>query len=198
VQQRQLTHFGLLLAVVVAHALVLGLVLTLRRSLRGPEQPETSPSVIFLEATHPSTPTTAPRASELRRPEESAPPTPPIPEVGPAPITIDWGREAEAAATRRIEADEQAARQAGALAPGRVMGRAAGAPHKSEFHWDYSRTHRVEALDGGGFLLNINERCGIAFLIMAMPFCRIGKIEPHADLFEHMEDPPALGEWKEH
>jgi hypothetical protein len=59
---------------------------------------------------------------------------------------------------------------------------------KPEFHWSHSATHRVELFPEGGFLVNINERCAIVVLIFPMPFCRVGKIPAHSDLFEHMDD----------
>jgi hypothetical protein len=31
-----------------------------------------------------------------------------------------------------------------------------------------------------------------------LPGCKIGKIESRGDLFTHMNDPPTLGDWKDH
>lgn len=63
--------------------------------------------------------------------------------------------------------------------------------YRPEFGWDHARTHRIEALEGGGSILWINDRC---FIVMAgvipFPMCGIGKIPPRADLFDHMRDPP--------
>ena len=58
-----------------------------------------------------------------------------------------------------------------------------------QFGWDHAQTHRVEALEGGGTLLWINDRC---FIVMAgmipFPMCGIGKIPVRGDLFDHMRD----------
>jgi hypothetical protein len=121
-----------------------------------------------------------------------APAEPPPAEQKPA--IIDW--KAEAALT--VKQREQAATapqpraldkrsggmyfQGGPLAPDE-----GSAP---EFGWDHARTHRVEALEGGGSLLWINDRC---FIVMAglipFPMCGIGKIPVRGDLFDHMRDP---------
>jgi hypothetical protein len=31
-----------------------------------------------------------------------------------------------------------------------------------------------------------------------MPFCMFGKKPARGDLFEHMDDPPQAGDWKDH
>lgn len=61
---------------------------------------------------------------------------------------------------------------------------------RREFGWDHSATHRVEEIPGGGLLININERCAIAWVIFPFPVCKIGKIPPRGDLFDHMKDAP--------
>jgi hypothetical protein len=120
------------------------------------------------------------------------PPAPPA-ETPPAPI--DWN--AEAAATARQQA--QAAAQPG---PRPLDRHGAGLDFdgglgpdpdpRPEFGWYHARTHRIEALEGGGSLLWLNDRC---FIVMAglipFPMCGIGKIPPRTDLFDHMRDPPA-------
>jgi hypothetical protein len=121
-----------------------------------------------------------------------APVAPPPAEQPPA--NIDWN--AEAARTAKQQAESAAAPRPraldkhgagadfdGGLAPDQGL-----AP---EFGWDHAHTHRVEALEGGGSLLWINDRC---FIVMAgmipFPMCGIGKIPVRGDLFDHMHDLP--------
>jgi hypothetical protein len=123
------------------------------------------------------------------------PPAEPPPDVQ-KPATIDWN--AEAALTAKQHAQSAAAPPPRALdkrlagmyidvGPGLDQGNA------PEFAWDHPRTHRVEALEGGGgSLLWINDRC---FIVMAglipFPMCGVGKIPARGDLFDHMRDPQA-------
>jgi hypothetical protein len=117
----------------------------------------------------------------------------PLPPQKPAPI--DWN--AEAALTAERQAQSAAAPQPrvldkhgggldfdGGLGPDQ-----GGAP---EFGWDHARTHRVEALEGGGSLLWINDRCFIVMYgMIPFPMCGIGKIPVRGDLFDHLHDLPA-------
>ena len=52
-------------------------------------------------------------------------------------------------------------------------------------------------MENGGFVVWINENCGIAISLLAMPFCQVGKKPARGDLFEHMDDPPTPGDWKD-
>jgi hypothetical protein len=118
-----------------------------------------------------------------------------------APISVDWAKEAERAAAHRIEADEEADRRASALSPRR--GPCGGAPEAPaaapSFGWDHAHTHRVEPIPDGGLVVNLNDRCAIVVKFpFFMPGCKIGKIESRGDLFTHMNDPPTLGDWKDH
>ena len=120
------------------------------------------------------------------------PAEPPPAEQSPAPI--DWSAEATRTAKQQAELATAPRPRAldqhgagidfdGGLAP--------DSEYRPEFGWDHAHTHRIEALEGGGSLLWINDRC---FIVMAglipFPMCGIGKIAPRADLFEHMRDPP--------
>jgi hypothetical protein len=117
--------------------------------------------------------------------------TPPI--VQPA-APIDWSAEAARTAKQQAELATLPGPRAldqhgagidfdGGLGPDPET--------RPEFGWDHAHTHRVEALEGGGSLLWINDRC---FIVMAgvipFPMCGIGKIPPRADLFDHMRDTP--------
>jgi hypothetical protein len=54
-------------------------------------------------------------------------------------------------------------------------------------------------LPGGGLVININDRCAIAIINLAiLPGCKIGHIPVHGHLFKHMNDPPKLGDWMNH
>jgi hypothetical protein len=111
---------------------------------------------------------------------------PPADEAGAAP-SIDWHRDAEQVA-REHALEAEAARPKDGSAPGKP---------KPEFHWSHSRTHRVAPMEDGGFVLWINDKCGVAITVMAMPFCQFGKKPARGDLFEHMDDPPTPGDWKD-
>ena len=122
-----------------------------------------------------------------------APVEPPPPEQPPA--RIDWN--AEAALTAK-----QQAQSATAPGPRALDQRGAGTDldgglgsdlrYAPEFGWDHARTHRLEALEGGGSILWINDRCFIVLAgMIPFPMCGIGKIPVRGDLFDHMRDLPA-------
>jgi hypothetical protein len=108
------------------------------------------------------------------------------------PAIVDWS--AEAALTAK-----QHAQSAAALQPRALDKQGAGADFdgglgpdegsKPEFGWDHARTHRVEAMEGGGSILWINDRCFIVMYgMIPFPMCGIGKIPVRGDLFDHMRD----------
>ena len=118
------------------------------------------------------------------------PAEPPAPEQKPA--IVDWN--AEAALTAKQQAQSAAAPQPRALdkhVPGTDFDGGLGLDQGSapEFGWDHARTHRVEAMEGGGSILWINDRCFIVmFGMIPFPMCGIGKIPVRGDLFDHMHD----------
>jgi hypothetical protein len=109
------------------------------------------------------------------------------------PAIVDWNAEARLTAKRH-------AQSATAPQPRALDKHGAGTDldgglrsdqgYAPEFGWDHAHTHRVEALEGGGSILWINDRC---FIVMAglipFPVCGIGKIPARGDLFDHMRDP---------
>jgi hypothetical protein len=127
------------------------------------------------------------------------------PELGlpqPSELTSgapDW--RAAAAATAQtsaqhiVEAEDDAARKAAALTsrfkplPGpRVKG--------PEFAWDYAHTHRVTPLQGGGFVVALNDRCSVLVFIFPMIGCSVGRQPPaNGDLFKYMHPPVKFGDW---
>jgi hypothetical protein len=117
-----------------------------------------------------------------------------LPPTQTPPAPIDWNAEAALTAKQRAQA---------AAAPGpRVLdqhdagldfdgGLGPDVYAKPEFGWYHPRTHRIEAMEGGGSILWLNDRC---FIVMAglipFPMCGNGKIPPRGDLFDHMHDAP--------
>ena len=117
--------------------------------------------------------------------------------ITPTP-TPDWWQEAQIAADHEIEAQARMAHKHSPLAP-HDFSRAT--PRTSEqtqpkFAWNHAAIHRVEELPTGGLLFNINERCALVWVLFPLPVCKLGKIPVRADLFDHMEDAPVLGESK--
>jgi hypothetical protein len=113
----------------------------------------------------------------------------PIVPVEPgAPPAIDWNREAE-----RVARDHALEAQSGREAE---SGDGARQP-KPEFGWSHSRVHRVEPMESGGFIVWISDKCFVVIGVMAMPMCQFGKKPARGDLFEHMDDAPAAGDWKD-
>lgn len=135
------------------------------------------------------TPVAPRRRQEVSPPENAAPRliAPPKDEATAPPI-IDWRREAEEVAREHaLEAEANRPQQEESAAP----------KPKPQFGWSHSRTHRIEPMESGGFVVWINDKCGVAISIMAMPFCKIGKKPARGDLFEHMDDPATPGDWKD-
>jgi hypothetical protein len=105
----------------------------------------------------------------------------------------------------RVDWNAEAARAAEDAARGPAYTRSFGMPESSdakpnpreEFGWSHAHTHRVEPLPDGGFVLNITDRCAIVFVLIPLPFCRIGTIPVRGDLFQHIHDPPQPGDWKD-
>lgn len=163
--------------------------------------------VVFLPSDEPqhsphsgaTPPRRGPQKRELLAPIETRntmPSPPPTVNVVPS-TTIDWAAEAKGATSRQVEQDEETRGRAKAFAPPTSPMFAAAPAHKPAFHWNYARTHRVEALPGGVTVINLNDHCAVAFL-WVLPFigCQPGKIPIRGDLFDHMRDSPELGAWK--
>jgi hypothetical protein len=192
-----------LVVVVLVHAALIAWLATARRTLPTAEISERETILIFLPDTTPREPQSQPapeRAS--REPRQIPAPVPPTapPLITPQeerkpPAAVDWHEQAQLAATR--QAEELARLESPGAGPGAVP--SPGSPPRTtpEFRWSRSRTHRIEAIEGGGFLVWINDRCAIVITLLAMPVCKVGKIPVHGDLFEHMDDAPLAGDWKD-
>ena len=188
--------------VLIVHAGLLLVFATLRQSATRPIETEASPVVFFL----PSAPQSAlaarnedwtqpKRRRRATQPSAAAFPRPPAPEstaITPAPA-LDWRGELQIAANSELEREELRRQQPALLAPHDFSGVKPGSTDNSkhEFGWNHAATHRIEAMPGGGLLININDRCVIAWMIFPFPACRIGKIPVRGDLFDHLKDAPA-------
>lgn len=62
------------------------------------------------------------------------------------------------------------------------------APPRPQFGWDYAHTHRVEALPGGGTIINLTDRCALVVYVILIPVCKIGHIPANDHLFDDMRD----------
>jgi len=111
------------------------------------------------------------------------------------PTVPDWRREIQIAANNEVEAERRKRETPSVLAPHDFSGVKPGSTDDSrpQFGWNYAATHRIEPIAGGGLLININDRCAIAWVVFPVPLCRIGKIPVRGNLFEHMHDAPAPG-----
>jgi hypothetical protein len=200
------------IAILGAHVLGVLFFPTLRRPFLQTPGDEFSTTIAFLEPIQPQpfaeaaklhAPSPTKRETAREGVQGTAPPKTPEPTEpeNTAPIAIDWAKEAERAAAHRIEADEEADRRASALSPRR--GPSVGAPEAPtatpQFGWDHAHIHRVEPIPDGGLVVNLNDRCAIIVKFpFLLPGCKIGKMESRGDLFTHMNDPPTLGDWKDH
>jgi hypothetical protein len=161
-----------------------------------PDLHERRTVLVFLRDTDRSRPPreVAPLAPE-RLPETSPPAmtaprlsAPPEREETPAPPSIDWRLEAEATAREHALRAEAQREHKNEQAPPKP---------KPAFGWSHSRVQRIEPMEEGGFLVWINDRCAIVISVLAMPVCKIGSKPARGDLFEHMDDAPTMGDWKD-
>jgi hypothetical protein len=204
--KREWTRGAILVIVVALHAAVLIVLSPVRRAMTRAERAEPPPLVVFLPEieSRPAAESARPKLNAAvrsrqrataRTPAEAVEPAANPAEVEPEAITPaavpDWRREAEIAATHQLEAGERDRQGPSPLASHAFPEAPSPAP---KFQWDYAATHRVEGLPEGGFLININDRCVVAVLVMMMPLCRLGKIPARGDLFQHLDDLPRLRE----
>ena len=135
-----------------------------------------------------------PMPKSPQEPTATTQPAEPSSQAITPPAAPDWYAEARIAAKDQITSEAAGRNQPSPLAPHDFSGVTPGSTdvRRPRFVWSHAATHRVENLPEGGFLLNINDRCAIAVVIILIPFCRIGHIEAHGDLFDDMKmSPPA-------
>jgi hypothetical protein len=119
--------------------------------------------------------------------------TPPIDERAP----IDWAREAALATSHRVDTVELERHRARGFTP-QAQRREPEILVQPAPEFGWARTaQRVEVLPEGGIVFHVSERCVIVVSVMLIPACGIGEIPVNGDLFEHMNDPPVLGDWKD-
>jgi len=191
-----------LVVVVLLHAALIAWIATVRRTLPSVAREEKTvlvflPDRIPAPSPGPESPVREPRILPAPiRPIIPLPITPPIAPIGqgslPTPPSVDWHEQAQAEAARQAEEMNRPGAGPGA-APSQPVTPAQPRP---EFGWDRTHTHRVEAIDGGGILVRLNDHCVIVITLLAMPACSIGTIPARGDLFDHMGETTA-GDWKE-
>jgi hypothetical protein len=193
---------AVLLLVVAIHAALL--LLASRRVTRVDMRSE-EPLTFLALPDHAQVPPPAASVAAMPRKKPVAPhdtqivaiPQPAQPSAADNPTApIDWSREAALAIKQQAEL-------ASATPPRALDKHGAGADlngglghdpkQKADFGWDYSHTHRVETMEGGGILIHINDRCVLVLFPLPFGGCGIGKIPARGDLLEHMHDEPQAG-----
>ena len=199
------------LFVVLAHAALIAWIATARRTLPSAEEREQRSVLVFLPdktRLEPEPQSAAERASReprllpipVRPPEplRIAPsPEPSTPRESQAPPPVDWHQQAGISARHQTDEMIHSEEATGAGPGGTAVQPANPRRPKPEFHGDRAHTHRVEAIEGGGILVRLNERCALVITLLAVPVCQVGKIPARGDLFEHMADAPQAGDWNE-
>jgi hypothetical protein len=119
-------------------------------------------------------------------------------EPSAAAAAIDWFALTESAAAHALSAEETRSRQARAFDPKRVPGLAEGpkwvrAPPR--FRWSHARTNRIERTEDGATIVWLNDRCILVNFVM--PFCAVGEIPTHGDLFKDLQRSVEFGDWND-
>jgi hypothetical protein len=193
-----------LIAILLAHVLVLRLLRLVEIHPRGSTESEPAMVLLVLPAlrTAPPRPPTVQRdAPQSTKPRVVPEPSLPTPievtpetrrEAAEPPALIDWANEAAIVAKRRLGDAAKAAEQAAALSSWRSPVMAGALKPSPQFRWDYASTHRVQGAARGGIVINITDRCAIVFTgLFVLGGCKIGHQAVHGDLFERMRDPQA-------
>jgi hypothetical protein len=196
------SQFIAIVAVVLLHVAIFVLLMSARVPRLDSHTDDTSMTLIVIPPVAASRVVVPERVTPVpARSRENVASPPAIPAETTTPIKerapIDWAREAALAARHQVDAVEFERRRARGFTP-EAQGREPETlvPPAPEFGW--SRTaQRVEALPEGGILIHVSERCVIVVSVMLIPACGIGEIPVNGDLFEHMNDPPAPGDWKD-
>ncbi len=191
---------AMFVVVLVIHTALFLLFAALRTPAGRPVAAQVASIAFFVEPRRASAATAEPtrsRRTPIPRATASPQRRPPQPTESTAitpspPFPPDWRNELQIAANSQLAREERKRDQPSPLAPHDFSGVKPGstADSRHEFGWNHAATHRVEAIPAGGVLININDRCAIAWLIFPVPVCRIGKIPVRGDLFEHLKDAP--------
>jgi hypothetical protein len=131
---------------------------------------------------------TRPAARSNRMPQSASAETRAIESTAITQPQVDWDASARGAAARAAAAPEV-----------RDFGFPRREPEpveKKEFGWDKVHTERVSALAGGGMLIRLSDNCSIVLMPLPLGGCLLGKRKARGDLFEEMDAPVELGDWK--
>jgi hypothetical protein len=108
----------------------------------------------------------------------------------------DWYGAIDTSVAATISGANDRARRYRAFEPKRTPGLAEPPrwvrppPH---FRWSRSRTQRIERGEDGTTIVWLNDRCVLVNFVM--PFCAVGKIPAHGDLFKDLKRAAELGDW---
>jgi hypothetical protein len=182
-----------LLVVAAVHGLMLWGIWQVRTPVA--KEVETFASVMFFvpeaASQHPPAATT-PRAPGPSRPRQSLPAPPPQPAESATALTlpatpsarIDWSGQLGGIAQAELDQEAKARKQLRALTRRFEVEpdpRNPGPAAASTFRWYEAGTHRIDTR-GSLPVLHLNDHC--VMLMFIIPFCRIGHIEIHGDLFD--------------
>jgi hypothetical protein len=101
---------------------------------------------------------------------------------------IDWHDAARRSAAREAAAPE--ARDFG------FPKREPAPREKKDFGWDKTHTERVSEIPGGGILIRLSDNCALILAPLPLGGCALGKRKARGDLFDEMQAPAELGDWK--
>ena len=193
-------RFGLLMLVVGAH-LSLALLWPATRLANTDSASRSSTLVLLTRPTaqmkvEPLPPLKLPPPSPAQLPAQPERLPQPASQSAPAP-KIDWANAAQQAITDELAAQSAEQRKAQGFTGRNPAVPASPQTHpKPEFGWQRWRLHRVEAMPQGGLVVHLSEHCVLVISALLMPACKIGKIPARGDLFDHMDDAPEPGDWK--
>jgi hypothetical protein len=180
-----------LLVAVAVHGLILWAIWRVRVPVA--KEVESFASVMFFlpQAVVPRTPVpAAPIASDARQASPAAEQLQPARSTtaitlpaAPSP-PIDWSAQLALGARAELDLEEQARKQLRAVTRRFELDpdpRNPGRAPASSFRWYEAGIHHIDTR-GSLPVLVLNDRC--AMLMFIVPFCRIGHIEIHGDLFD--------------
>jgi hypothetical protein len=117
---------------------------------------------------------------------------------GTTTTSIDWYGTLDVSVAATIAAANDRVRRDRAFEPKRTPGLAEGPrwvrppPH---FRWSRSRTQRIERGEDGTTIVWLNDRCVLVNFVL--PFCAVGEIPAHGDLFKDLKHAAEFGDWND-
>jgi hypothetical protein len=178
--------------VVCGHAVVLAL-LVIHRGAESDLPADQYMTLTFIDPlreTARSSPSNRPMRPprSLRTPIESLAPASDTTRSAVITPGIDWYANGSAAARRA--AAEPTTRDFG------FPGREPAKRERKPFGWDKTHTERVHALEGGGIGIHLSDNCELILVPLPLAGCALGKRKARGDLFDEMQEPPQMGDWK--